>query len=336
MIRECVGRARKALEKYPGRAILSIAIDPVTGAPNIQIDPRPNQPELIEAALARQDGGDADARFGRELSRLWSIYDHEECALCLITLGNASQLHVARKPWIAEPHDHCSCGVRAGTKPDHDRLHAERAFVGRVLGALAAHGLETERSIAMGIAGQLSQAFTANVPPVEDAALRLALLGAGVAASAPALKSDEDVRTAVEALGSVCSPDSLPRAAEAFHQAIMCGRGAPPDDPVLLLPCAAIAAFSLGPTAIAAAAAAGLPPRAPETPVFASREEALAFDDPEHALAHAGRSAADRYLAVQIPMYRRAVAGCPNAFLREEGRRGIEPILAAVLAPPPE
>jgi hypothetical protein len=139
-------QARPELDANPGRSILNIVLAADNAHFHLSLDPRPDQPGLIDASLARAqaDGSSPpDAReiqFAEEIKRIWAQYDHQELVMCLLSVGQATQITCRPKPWIKAKnlHEHCSCGFRRGAFPEHDAAHLEAIAVGDCDAAVAA------------------------------------------------------------------------------------------------------------------------------------------------------------------------------------------------------
>ena len=142
--REVLGKARGEIEAHPGRSILNIILAPDNAHFHISLDPRPDQPALIDASIARggaeagEEPNPGELQFAAEIKRVWSAYDHEEMVMCILTVGQATQVTVRPKPWIDEKklHEHCSCGIRRGADEAHDAAHLEANVIGDAAAAL--------------------------------------------------------------------------------------------------------------------------------------------------------------------------------------------------------
>lgn len=133
ILRDILNTVKDDIEANPGRVILNLIVSSDNTSVESRLDPRPNQPELIDAALARAraEGGkpldSGELQFATEIKRLWSGYDHEEMIVCIITAGHTAQIIVCPKPWLDKEklHEHCTCGIRRGTA--HDDYHKSGA-----------------------------------------------------------------------------------------------------------------------------------------------------------------------------------------------------------------
>ena len=191
---EVLGKARPELEANPGRSILNIVLAPDNAHFHLSLDPRPDQPGLIDASLARAqaEGSEppnaSEVQFAEEIKRIWTQYDHEELIMCLLSVGQATQITCRPKPWIKgkDLHEHCSCGFRRGAIPEHDAAHLEAIAVGDCAAALGtlfeihqipeSHGIDHARRVLSHTRGALEAAKVPPSPTVRLAMMLAALL----------------------------------------------------------------------------------------------------------------------------------------------------------------
>jgi uncharacterized protein len=187
--REILHKAKAEIEAHPGRSILNVILAPDNAHFHLSLDPRPDQPALIDASIARasakagEEVSPSELQFAAEIKRLWSSYDHEEMVLCILTVGQATQITVRPKPWLDEKklHEHCSCGIRRGADPKHDADHLEANVIGDAAAALAtlfevhqvpeSHGIDHARRVLSHTRGALD---CEKSPP--SAKVRLAMI----------------------------------------------------------------------------------------------------------------------------------------------------------------
>jgi len=188
---EVLNKARDEIEKNPGRSILNVVLAPDNASFNLALDPRPDQPGLIDAALARDrqtPPSAAELAFAAEVKRIWKAYDHEQMVMCLLCVGQSTQITCRPKPWILkeELHEHCSCGFRRGVDADHDKSHYEAAIIGNAAEKLLrlfkdhkvseSHGIDHARRVLSHTRNAMSQAKPEPTETVRLAMMLAALL----------------------------------------------------------------------------------------------------------------------------------------------------------------